>query len=266
MDFLTKISGVPVFLPDFNVMGQQPKIQEIARFGEKNFFSALSIFAGSDPDFYKEKVLESAPEEEKGMLRVELDYSITSSFTVFSRYCQKQMERLLVESLLYLFFPTLRKVAWVPITETKIMTQLSFATDENELRIITLDEKNFDSLKDFIKDCTSFESEDQQEAGIKPAGKLAQAIADKMADAAERRARIYGTNSSKKEESLIGTMCSILATADGIPVTEVLNMTFLQVLIQVNRTQLFQQYRTQITLGAFGGLDADDVVNWQKVL
>lgn len=64
---------------------------------------------------------------------------------------------------------------------------------------------------------------------------MAQKIADKMAAAAERRAKIYGKNKAKKdEESVIGTMASILATSDGIPITEVLKLTFPQVLIQLN--------------------------------
>lgn len=264
MDFLTQISGVDVFIPEFGVMGSQPKIIDIAKFGEDNFFNSLSIFAGSDPEFYKERVLSQAPEEEKAPLKIELDYSITSSYVVFSRYCKNKMEQLLVESLLYLLFPSLRKVNWISLSETKIITQLTFEGVGNENNIITLDEKNFEALKTFVKDCSSFESEGDANAGPRPAGEMAQAIADKMAEAAKRRERIYGKKDVKKQDSMIGNLVSILATSDGISVNEVLNMTFIQVLIQLKRTQLFQQYRTQITLGAFGGLDADDIADWQE--
>ena len=59
-------------------------------------------------------------------------------------------------------------------------------------------------------------------------------------------------------------MVSIVSTSDGIVLTEVLKLTFPQLLIQLDRTQRLRQFTTQITLGAFGGLEADDIIDWRN--
>lgn len=269
MDILTKVAGTDFYFIPFATLIHQPTIKEIALLGERTLFDALAIFAGSSPDYFKKQVLKGIPEEERGATEVELNYTITSELDVFYKYCLGTQEKRVIESFLFLIFESLRGVKFIPIGETKMLLQLSFidilSKEENKINTITLDAENFSELKETVSDMFTYQSEEDQEAELNPAGEMAQKIADKMAAAAERRAKIYGKNKAKKdEESVIGTMASILATSDGIPITEVLKLTFPQVLIQLNRTQMFQQYRTQITLGAFGGLEADDVVNWQQ--
>lgn len=265
MDLLSKLAGTKIYLPTLGTIASQPTIREIAMLGEQTFFDALAIFSASTPEVYKAQILKSIPEEEKAKVEAELNYSIQSGLDVFSKYCLARREQLSVESYLYLILADLRTVKWVKLSPTKITIQLIFALGE-EKKVITLNEAIFDELQDFVKESTSYQTQEDAEKALKPAGKLAQAIADKMAAAALRREKIYGKKKSQEGESSIGTMCSILATSDGIPITEVLKLTFLQVLIQLNRTQLFQQYRTQMTLSAFAGIDADDIINWQSSL
>lgn len=269
MDTLTKVAGIDFYFTPFSTMIHQPSIKEIALLGEQNFFDALSILEGSSSDFFIKQILKTTPSEEIGAIQAELNYTITSDLDVFYRYCLGKREQQIMKSFFYLIFESLRNINFVQIGNTKMLIQFSFhdcfSKEADQIQTITLDNKGFDELKDTISDMFSYETIENKEAKLNPAGEMAKKIAEKMAAAAERRAKIYGhNNKSKDTESIISTMVSILATSDGILLTEILKLTFPQVLIQLNRTQLLQQYHTQITLGAFGGLDANDLANWQE--
>lgn len=290
METLKKVTGVDFFFGPLETFVHQPNISEISTIGEGLFFRAIELFSGSEKDFFIKKRLESVEEEERGALEAELGFIIQDDLDVFCQYAMDELNQRIVETLFVLIFPSFRGMNWEKVNDTKMFISAKFQIDltneekidiinknsglgEEELRILISNKSIkvyhfsptlFLEIKELINFLFSYESSEEKDNEIKPLGAMAERIAEKMRKAAERRNRIYGNNEEKGPDSIISTMVSVLATSDKMSINEVLKLTFPQVLIQLSRTQLLRQYETQITLGAFGGLDADDIADWQK--
>lgn len=262
---LRKIAGIPIPVPSIEQTIYQPKIKEIAMFGEEYFFISLGVFAASDTEEFIAQQLKKIPEEEIEQYKVQFNYEKESgfltNFKVFLKIIEsdKFLENV-IKSFLYLIFPNISNVYL-----DEAVFQLSFreqGKEESKTSLIT--EVEFEEIKTILEECFSYETEADKEKEFNPANDMAAEIARKMEEAAAKRAINNGSANKKNEESILSNMASTLATSDGLSLEQVLNLTFPQLFIQTNRTMLLKQYTSQITLGAFGGLDADDIVNWQK--
>lgn len=291
MDLLQKMSGVDVYFPAFDTFVHQPTITEISMIGEEVFFRGVEIFAASNKEAFTVQKIKEVPEESRAEMQAQLDFVVQTDMDVFYQICSEQRYQLIVNALLYMVFPSIRDIKWIQLPPAKVILQLAFdhklsegelveisqkmspGASEREIKelleskskkVFQLNEERFDELKELIVFLFTYKTNGDKESELKPIGDLAKRIAEKMEKAQEKKNAIYGHNQKNKAESIISTMVSMLSTSDGIPLSEVLKLTLPQLLIQLNRTQLLHQYQTQITLGAFGGLDADDIVDWQK--
>lgn len=282
------MTGVDFFFPPFETMVKQPNIKDISLIGEAVFFKGIDIFSASDKSFYIKRKIESAPEEERGSLQAELDFTIQDDLSAFTALIlDEEINSLIIETLMFLIFPNFRAMRWDKIGPSRMLISIKFKVDlnkeeidlikaehpENYMSVIEarsfktfqFDGENFEQLKNLISFLFSYKTEAEKESEPAGMGAMATKIAEQIRLAQEKRDKMYGRNSSEKApESIISSMVSIVSTSDGIVLTEVLKLTFPQLLIQLDRTQRLRQFTTQITLGAFGGLEADDIIDWRN--
>lgn len=261
---LSLLAGTDIYIPIFDTILKQPKIKDIALLGEQEMFQVATIFEAADRERIIKIKLEDYPEEERQKIEVQLNYTIATDYDAFIQLLDNRLE-ILTNSFMALLFPALVDAKWIRISDTRKIWQLSFNEErDSSPRVYQVSPEMFSELKEIVNQLFFYKTEEDKDNEIKPAGAMAQSIADKIAKAKAKRAKMYG-KSENEDDSVLSTMVSVLAIGGGIPLLEVLNMTFVQVIIQLNRSQLFESYRTQIQLGAFVGIDGD-IVDWRKPL
>lgn len=286
MDTLKKITGSNFYFPPLLTFVEQPKIKDIATLGENFFFRGQEFFKVSDREFFiKESIKKIEDPLEKKKKEEELSFSFQSDLDVFNFITKDRSSQLIVESLLVLIFPSFRGCNWQEISPTRIVFNIKLQQDElaiqeyltedmskeeeekirskYSIKNFIVDNEIFKGLKELIDYLFSYETEEGKDSKLKPLGTMAEKIAEKMEKAKQKRARLYGEEKRDKDTSVIGSMVSILSTASRIAISEINEMTFPQLVIQFDRAKKLISYQTQISLGAFGGLDADSIINWE---
>lgn len=263
MDKLQKLAGVDVPIPEMQVSFHQPTLKEIALVGEDNFFRAVQTFKACDPTKFREIMINGLEGEELAVQEQTLRMNYQTPWSIFNFQLENDSSiEMSFKMFLVLAFPTMTNVSFI---RNPNIIQLTF--NENEkVRVVILQENNFKFLHEVILFLFDTETEDDKKSGLNPIGEQAERIAEKIRIAQEKRNPSGKDANNPENTSIIGTMASILSSSDGISLKEVLDLTFPQLIIQMNRTTLLRSYSTQITLGAFGGLDVDDIVEWQKNL
>lgn len=261
------LAGTPIPVRSMGTIISQPKIREIAAIGEDRYFTVLSLFQKANREEFKSEILKSEEarikkekpdfemtEDDKREIEFELDIAYPSDFSVFI-YLLKTFPDLKssFESFLYIIFPSLRKIAWVPTLN------LTFAGEE----AIDFTEDMFAEVKDIVLSSLNYRTAEEQRAEFNPANNMASEIADKIKRAKEKRNTEVSSNST---ESPLADMSSILASSSNLSIQEVMDMTYPQLVIQYERSSLLLGFVNQIRASAFGGLDPDDIIDWTKTL
>lgn len=262
MDKFKVFAGAPLPLPSLGLEVHQPRLREIAEVGEAEYFSAASLFINSDKEEFKKtivdehfKEVENVTEDDRREFAFDLDIEFAHDIDVFL-YLVYSIEsmRSSMTAFLYTIFPQVRGVE---IGRKAI--KLTIAGDREAL----IDNKVFPTLRDVVDEALLYRAEEDREEEYVPANALAESIAEKMRRAKERR---KVSSSSTSTESPLSDMASILATSDGLSIVEVLNLTYPQLIIQHGRSSLLLGFMNQITMGAFGGLDPENLIEWTKPL
>lgn len=262
MDKLKRIAGVDVPIPELQIALHQPTLKEIALVGEENFFRVIQLFNSCDPERFKEIMTDGLEGQELAMQKHKIRTEYSNEWQIFCfQVSQSQLLEVSLKMFLMLLLPDIKNITFL---QNPLIIQLTF---NGEKQAVLLNERNFGIFKDTITFLFDTSSEDDKKEELNPIGEQAERIAAKMREAAEKRRKMNDTGNEEKEDSsALGTMASILATSDGLSINEVLELTFPQLIIQMNRTTLLKSYQTQITMGAFGGLKSEDIVQWQKTL
>lgn len=261
------LAGTPIPVRSMGTIISQPKIREIAAIGEDKYFTVLSLFQKANREEFKSEILKSEEErikkenpdlemteDDKREIEFELDITYPSDFSVFI-YLLKTFPDLKssFESFLYIIFPNLRKIAWVPTLN------LTFAGEGS----IDFTEDMFAEVKDIVLSSLNYRTAEEQRAEFNPANNMASEIAEKIKRAKEKRNTEVSSNST---ESPLADMSSILASSSNLSIQEVMDMTYPQLVIQYERSSLLLGFVNQIRASAFGGLDPDDIIDWTKTL
>lgn len=259
MESLSRIAGTPVPIPMLRTLLKQPDIKTIASLGEDNFSSATSLLQ-LDKDMYVKSILEKVEEENKQEVGFELSIKYPSNLAVFLDILtgdDAYFDRINLETFLHIIFPELDSIVWSP----PMGFQLVLVNSRGEKNPVMIMEDNFEEFREDIGECFRIDS-GSDTSEYNPLGEEASRIANLIEEAKQKR------NQNKPKEttktSAIGTLCSILATGDGISLLEVLNLTLPQLIIQSSRTIDLKDYTTQITLGAFAGLKDTEISDWRK--
>lgn len=261
------LAGTPIPVRSMGTIITQPKIREIAAIGEDKYFTVLSLFQKADKEDFKSEILKAEEarakeenpdlemtEDDKREIEFELDINYPSDFSVFIYLLQAFPDlKNSFESFLYIIFPNLRKIGWVPTLNLTLA----------ERDPIDFTEDMFTEVKDITLSSLNYKTADEQSAEFNPANGMASEIAEKIKRAKEKRNTEASSNST---ESPLADMSSILASSSNLSIQEVMDMTYPQLVIQYERSALLLSFVNQIRASAFGGLDPDDIIDWTKTL
>lgn len=261
------LAGTPIPVRSMGTIITQPKIREIAAMGEDKYFTVLSLFQKADKEDFKSEILKAEEarikeenpdlemtEDDKREIEFELDITYPSDFSVFIYLLQAFPDlRNSFESFLYIIFPNLRKIGWVPTLNLTLA----------ERDPIDFTEDMFTEVKDITLSSLNYKTAEEQSAEFNPANGMASEIAEKIKRAKEKRNTEISSNST---ESPLADMSSILASSSNLSIQEVMDMTYPQLVIQYERSSLLLGFVNQIRASAFGGLDPDDIIDWTKTL
>ncbi len=261
------LAGTPIPVRSMGTIITQPKIREIAAIGEDKYFTVLSLFQKADKEDFKSEILKAEEarikeenpdlemtEDDKREIEFELDITYPSDFSVFIYLLQAFPDlKSSFESFLYIIFPNLRKIGWVPTLNLTLA----------ERDPIDFTEDMFTEVKDIALSSLNYKTAEEQSAEFNPANRMASEIAEKIKRAKEKRNTETSSNST---ESPLADMSSILASSSNLSIQEVMDMTYPQLVIQYERSSLLLGFVNQIRASAFGGLDPDDIIDWTKTL
>lgn len=246
------MAGTPIPVPELGVTIQQPRIKDIALMGEADFFKGINLLSVKVESY--EKMVESnrnLSPEEKEAVKNELMF-MTNFQLLLNTLKSEPSLKLVLQNFFLMLFPTCKKVS---IDESLII--ISWLDDTPEL-IIT--DREFDIVAEIVP--ALFTSESMGQEGFNPANDKAAQIAAKIQARRDKVAKEQGRD--KKEQSPIGTAVSVLATSDGLSINEVLNYTLPQIYHQIDRSGKLHDFKSQMTLGAFGGLKDIEISNWKE--
>lgn len=257
---LSVIAGIPVPIESLGLEAFQPRIKDIAAMGEQPYFSALGLFIKSNKEDFQKVILEEQGEltfDEQRELEMELNINYGTDFLVF-QYLANNIDRAKqnIESLLYIVFPKLRSIEWMP----RIGIQLGLGD-----KTVLMDERAFEEFKEVIETVFDYQSESDKEKEYNPANPLANEIVEKIKKAKERRAAQNGSRKNDSESAL-ADICSILSASSNTSLLDIIELTYPQLVIQHERSSLLLSFTNQIRASAFGGLKAEDIIDWTKTL
>ena len=261
------LAGTPIPVRSMGTTITQPKIREIAAIGEDKYFTVLSLFQKADKEDFKSEILKAEEErikkenpdlemteDDRREIEFELDITYSSDFSVFVYLLQAFPDlKSSFQSFLYIIFPELRGIGWVPTLNLTLA----------ERKPIDFTEEMFLEVKEIVLSSLNYKTAEEQSAEFNPANEMASEIAEKIKRAKDKR---NTETSSKSTESPLADMSSILASSSNLSIQEVMNMTYPQLVIQYERSSLLLGFVNQIRASAFGGLDPDDIIDWTKTL
>lgn len=264
---LDLITGAPIPIEEMRTEMHQPTIYEISLLGEEEFNYVTSIIKITKEDFikenirmYKKKAKENEEEVGKEIIeeiKKELEMFYTSDFSVLLQLLTNEKNKNSFLSFLYLIFPGAKNI------------EISLADEEivfyfDDTNIVTIMEYEWETIKDKIIYAFSYGDKDEDNEEFNPAGKEAQAIVDKIKEARERR------NKNKKGEfrggTQIGTMSSILSTISGVPINDIVQLTFAQTVIQLDREMEMKEYDSILSTSTFGLPEGTKLPDWLKTV
>ena len=246
-------SGCPIPVPSMGLELYQPTIKDIARFGEENFSTVLSLVNYTKEDYlnHAKKSFENEPDKIEAV-RNELTFMTDFQLILETANETTEMQSLFTSSL-YLLIPIAKKVV---IEERRFLT-ISFANDKPAL---FMTDDMFLDLREAIVDM--FLLDEKSKAGFNPANDKAAQIAKKLEDRHKKLAKMRGEH--EKETSALATAASIVSSIDGVSLLEVYGYTLPQLVHQLDRSEKYVYYKTQITLGAFAGLKDVEISDWRE--
>lgn len=246
-------SGCPVPIPSMGLELYQPTIRDIARFGEDNFSTVLSLVSYSKEDYieHAETAYKNEPEKIES---VKNELMFMTDFQLILETANESSEmQSIFTSFLYLLIPIAKKI----VIEEKRFLTISF---NNGKEALFMTDSMFAELKEAILDM--FLLREQKKAGFNPANDKAAQIAKKLEDRRNKLARMRGE--VDKNTSSLATAASIVSSIDGVSLVEVYKYTLPQLIHQLDRSEKYVYYKTQITLGAFAGLKDVEISDWRE--
>lgn len=257
MEFLSLslLAGSPYVIPEMQIELIQPKIKDIALLGEFSFYQAVSVFGITKEAYQKqvEKTIEEQELDEETRAKLLGQLALTSNLTIVLEVLNGNNDlKNAFTGLLFLLLPKLQKCS----IDERIMLLSFLDGDKRTDKIIS--DTEFSLLSHAIG--RMFDMGEKDKSAFNPSNDKAAQIAAKIESRRSKVAKETGKDGQKT--SALATAVSIISTADGIPLQEVLNYTIPQLHFQLERSKKYSEFQTQITLGAFGGLQDVEIAEW----
>lgn len=237
---LALMAGIPIPIPNLQLIVHSPVIREIALMGETPFFSAMNYLCIDKSAFQDEIVL-----------------SDLNNFQVLMKVLEQpenKSKKQDVLTLLMLLFPDYQVM----------MMPRSINIMKDDL-IVMIDDQTFDEFQQVIKQVLCVSSVLQgRNIVYKPKGNKAKKIADKIM---KNRQKIAKQKAAEEGDSSILTRyLSILRIGPRIPLTESIEYNLFQLFDQVERYNAYVSWDTDLQVRLAGGTPDKQVETWMRNL
>ena len=233
---LALMCGTDIPIPELKAVLHQPKIKEIALIGESNFFVAVQCLNINKNQLNQDKIL----------------LQTTNNFQIFMTIMSEKEvkdKKIAVQQLLSLLFPKYK----ILFTPRSILLQ-----GEESL---TIDETNFDSFQEVVKQIFCVNNKNNQQAGFNPADEKAREIAEKLMRGRQRVAELNGSANA----SIFSQYLSILTVGlSSMSLQELMELTMFQLYDLVERYQLYISWDIDTRSRLAGAKPDDRPENWMK--
>lgn len=234
---LALMCGTDIPVPELQTTIHQPTIKEISYIGEQEFFIGLQTLSINKNMLAQgNSVLES-----------------TTNFQIFMTIMKEQETKDKKDAVINLFqlvFPG----------SQVIFTPMSILLNKEGQQTM-VDENNFDTLQEMIKQIFCVNSGPMDQATFNPADEKARQIAEKLMRGRQRVAEQKGETNS----SAFGRYLSILTIGlNAMPLSEAMNLTMYQMYDLVERYTLYLNWDLDIRTRLAGGKPDSKPDDWMK--
>ena len=234
---LALMCGIDIPIPELQITIHQPTIKEISYIGEQEFFIGLQTLSINKNMLAQGNfVLES-----------------TTNFQIFMTIMKEQETKDKKDAVINLFslvFPG----------SQVIFTPMSILLNKEGQQTL-VDENNFDTLQEIIKQIFCVNSGPMDQTTFNPADEKARQIAEKLMRGRQRVAEQKGETNS----SAFGRYLSILTIGlNAMPLSEAMNLTMYQMYDLVERYTLYLNWDLDIKTRLAGGKPDSKPDDWMK--
>ena len=233
---LALMCGIDIPVPECQITVHQPRIQEIALLGEKDFFTGVSTFCVN-----KNMV------QDKGLL------GNTNNFQIFMTIMSEKEtvdKKLAVQQVATLFFP-----------EYKINFTPRSIIFSGKGGMITVDENNFEPLQDTLTAICCLRSGPGDQQSFNPANDKAAEIARKLM----RGRQIVAEQKGETNTSIFSQYLSILTVGlQSMSLQDMMNLTIFQLYDLIERYMLYINWDMDIRSRLAGAKPDSKPDNWMK--
>lgn len=234
---LALMCGVDIPVPECELTIHQPRINEIAYIGERDFFTGIQCLCLHKTMFVKDESV----------------LATTNNFQIFMTIMSEKQaadKKAAVQQVLTLLFPSLTAV----ITPRSLM----FIGGETP---ITIDERNFEFLQAAISSICCLKTGPMDQQTFNPANGQARAIAEKLMRGRQRVAAEKGETNL----SIFSQYLSIVTVGlNSMPLSEAMNLTMYQLYDLVERYMLYVNWDIDIRSRLAGANPDSKPDNWMK--
>lgn len=234
---LALMCGIDIPIPECELTIHQPRINEIAYIGERDFFTGIQCLCLHKTMFAKDESV----------------LATTNNFQIFMTIMSEKQaadKKAAVQQVLTLLFPSLNAV----ITPRSLM----FIGGEIP---ITIDERNFEFLQAAISSICCLKTGPMDQQTFNPANGQARAIAEKLMRGRQRVAAEKGETNL----SIFSQYLSIVTVGlNSMPLSEAMNLTMYQLYDLVERYMLYVNWDIDIRSRLAGANPDSKPDNWMK--
>ena len=233
---LALMCGIDIPVPECQITVHQPRIQEIALLGEKDFFIGVSTFC------VNKNML-----QDKGLL------GNTNNFQIFMTIMSEEEtadKKLAVQQVATLFFP-----------EYKINFTPRSIIFSGKGGMITVDENNFEPLQDALTAICCLRSGPGDQQSFNPANDKAAEIARKLM----RGRQIVAEQKGETNTSIFSQYLSILTVGlQSMSLQDMMNLTIFQLYDLIERYMLYINWDMDIRSRLAGAKPDSKPDHWMK--
>lgn len=234
---LALMTGIDIPFPEIQCSIHQPTILEISYLGENCFSISVSILT-----IDKNRYFSDEPELLNNVTNFQIFMEIINSEE------HKETKQQILNFLTLLF----------PNYKILLTPQSIILNSDKESKII--DSDNFDSFQELLKDIFCLKIDKEKE--LKPKGKRAKEIADKME---KMRAKISQMNQDKEGKTTLSTYISCLAVGLKYSLEDLKKMTIYQIYDLLKRYSLYVQWDMDIRIRLTPGAQVQgEVEDWMR--
>lgn len=233
---LALMAGSDIPIPECQIVLHQPTMKDIALIGEQEFFTAIQTLS----------VNKNMIPEGKTLL------SNTNNFQIFMTIMSEKEtvdKKDNVQQLFQIIFPNY-KIIFLPRSLIFSQGDISFTVDEN----------NFDSLQEIVKEVFCLKSQNGQQTGFNPTNKKAKEIADKLMRGRQRVAEQKGESGSVFAQYI----STLTVGISSMSLQDCLQLTMYQIFDLIERYSLYINWDIDIRSRLAGADIKDQPDNWMK--